>query len=67
MTTLKELRLLNNIKPPQVAKHLGIALSSYFEKESGRRGFKKQEIVALCTLFNVRVEDVKNFYDDDTQ
>lgn len=67
VTTVKELRKDQKITPPQMADILGIALSTYFDKEAGRRKFKPPEIVQLCTMFNVRVEDVKNFCTENTR
>lgn len=66
MVTVKELRQNESITPPQMADNLGIALSTYFDKEAGRRKFKPNEIVWICTKFNVRVEDVKDFCNYDT-
>ena len=60
--TVKDLRQENGITPPQMAKKLGVALSTYFDKEADRRKFTPSEIVTICTTFKVRVEDVKNFY-----
>lgn len=65
--TVKELRVGEGISPPQMAEYLGIAPSTYFDKEAGRRGFKPPEIVKICSMFNVRVEDVKNFYEKSTR
>ena len=67
MKTIKELRKENNITPPQMAKRLGMALSTYFDKEAGRRMFKPNEIVMVCVMFNVRVEDIENFRSKNTQ
>ena len=67
MKTIKELRRENKISPPQMAEKLGVALSTYFDKEAGRRGFKSYEVVAICSMFNIRAEDVKNFYQSGTQ
>jgi len=65
--TVKEMRIEKGISPPQMAECLGIALSTYFDKEAGRRGFKPPEIIKICSLFNVRVENVKNFYSSNTR
>ena len=61
MKSIKELRLEHNIKPPQMAEKLNVALSTYFDKEAGRRKFNQSEIVVICTMFNKRVEHIKDF------
>ena len=61
MKSVKDLRCENEIKPLQMASELGVALSTYFDKEAGRRSFKPQEIVYICKKFNMRVEDIENF------
>ena len=66
-TTVKELRQGRNITPPQMAIKLGVALSTYFDKEAGRRKFQPSEIVQICTMFNVRVEQVRDFRANDTR
>jgi len=63
--SIKDLRLERNITPPQMASLLKIALSTYFDKEAGRRKFQPAEIVQLCKMFSTRVEDVKDFYQKD--
>ena len=62
MKTIRELRKEQGIKATQMAEMLGLAINSYFDKEVGNRKFKPHEIVILCKFFNVRVEEVKNFY-----
>jgi len=59
--TIKELRQSENITPSNMAKKLNIALSTYFDKEAGRRKFQPKEIVIICLMFNVRVEQVEDF------
>jgi len=59
--SIKELRKEKELTPPQMADKLGVALSTYFDKEAGRRIFKPHEIVEICKTFNVRAEEVKNF------
>lgn len=59
--TIKELRQGMNLTPSDMAEKLNIALSTYFDKEAGRRKFQPKEIVIICLLFDVRVEQVKDF------
>jgi len=61
MYTIRELRKRNGLSPPQMATALSIALSTYFDKEVGRRKFTPPEIVEICKMFDVRVEDVQDF------
>lgn len=59
--TLKELRLKANLSGVEMAKKLSMRPSTYHDKESGRRGFKPQEIVKICEYFHIEVGRVKNF------
>ena len=42
----------------QVAEYLGIANSTYRDKESGRREFNLSEALKLAKLFNITVEEL---------
>ena len=59
--TIKELRKQKAVSPAHMADYLQIALSTYFDKEAGRRRFNPPEIVKICSMFKVRVEDVDDF------
>lgn len=61
LISVKELRQQKELTPFEMACKLGIALSTYFDKEAGRRKFKPDEIVLICTEFNIRVEEVTDF------
>lgn len=67
MYTVKELRKKEKITPPQMASTLGLSLSSYFDKEAGRRKFQPHEIIEICMKFDVRVEEVIDFYSRSTR
>ena len=45
-----------------MAQSLNIALSTYTDKEAGRRIFKPHEIVFICKMFGVRAEEVADFH-----
>ena len=62
MKSVKEIRVERNLTSTKMANELGMPLSTYTDKESGRRKFQPLEIVRICQMFNVRVEDIKNFY-----
>ena len=65
MKNIKQLRIERNLSSAQMAKELGMPPSTYSDKERGRRKFQPMEIVQICQMFKVRVEEVKNFYKKD--
>ena len=67
MKTIKQLQQENNMSNLEMAKILEISPSAYCDKKNGRRKFQPSEIVALCKLFSVSVEEVENFLVKDTR
>ncbi|MDM5208444.1 MULTISPECIES: helix-turn-helix transcriptional regulator [Cytobacillus] len=55
---LIRLRKEHNLTQKQVAECLGIDLTTYIRKENDRSQFKANEMFALKTLFNKKVDEI---------
>lgn len=55
-TALAEQRKLNHLTQRDVAKHLGIAQSSYIRYENGKSEPTLENLVKLADLFDVSVD-----------
>ena len=62
MTSVKKLRMGRDLKSCMMAKELNMPPTTYSDKERGRRRFKPAEIVRICQMFDVRVEEITDFY-----
>jgi transcriptional regulator with XRE-family HTH domain len=67
MKSIQELQKERNVNSLTLANLLGISPSSYSDKRNGRRKFQPMEIVILCQYFDVKVEEVKDFFTKDTR
>ncbi len=50
---IKNLRIEKNLKQKQLAELLGISVSAYSNKESGKRAFKTSEVVKIAQRLKV--------------
>lgn len=55
--SIKAMRANANLSQEAVAKELGITVVSYRRKEQGKREFKFSELLKMCKLFNVELND----------
>ncbi|MDF2502783.1 helix-turn-helix domain-containing protein [Clostridium sp.] len=55
---LKALRELKGINQTKTAKHLGISLHSYCNKENGKSDFSLDEAKKLSELFGLTVDEI---------
>ena len=55
--TVKAMRVNANLTQIQVAKALNVTPTTYRNKEMGRKEFKFSELLKLCKLFNVQLND----------
>lgn len=55
---LKVLRAQHNLRQIDVAKKLGVSISTYSQKEQGIREFTVSEINKILELFNVSYEEI---------
>jgi putative transcriptional regulator len=55
---LKAYRMLHALKQEEVAKHLGMSLSTYNCKENGSRKFTVDEAKKVCDYFGVSIEEI---------
>jgi len=67
MVTVKELRISRDWTSTQMAKELELTQGVYSDKERGRRKFQPFEIIKICQMFDVRVENIKDFYTQDSR
>lgn len=59
---MKEYRIKNNYTQLQVAKKLGIAVSTYNMIENGKRGVSLQLAKKVSILFNASIDEI--FFND---
>ena len=55
--TVRAMRVNANLTQIEVAEALGITPTTYRNKERGKKEFKFGELVKLCKLFNVQLND----------
>jgi DNA-binding XRE family transcriptional regulator len=55
--TVKAMRVNANLTQEDVARELNITTLTYRRKEQGKREFKFSELIKLCDLFGVQLED----------
>ena len=55
---LKSLRVQHDINQKEMAKLLGIAISSYNQKENGKYDFTQNEIEKIIQIFNKPYEEI---------
>jgi len=55
--TVKAMRVNANMTQEDVAKALKITTLTYREKEKGRKEFKFSELIKMCELFGVSLND----------
>jgi len=55
---LKAYRTLYNVKQEEIAKILGMSLSTYSCKEKGTRQFTLDEAKKICDYFGVTIEEI---------
>lgn len=55
---LKHLRQVYNYTQQEMAKHLGITLRTYQNKETGKSLFTSEEMFAIAKLFGKNLEDI---------
>lgn len=55
--TVKAMRVNANLTQTDVAKALNMSPVTYRNKEMGKKEFKFSELVKLCKLFNVQLND----------
>ena len=56
--TVRELREANGITPVQVSAHMGVALATVYNWESGKHEPRASQLRALAELFGVRMEEI---------
>ena len=56
---IKQLREKNNISQEELAKKLDLNQSQLCKIENGKRGLKANELIKVCELFNVSIEELK--------
>lgn len=62
MTTLKKLRIEHGLKQKDMAKLIGISVSTYNYKENGISDFTLTEIKKIIELFNESFDNI--FFDE---
>jgi len=55
---LKHLRQVYGYTQQEIAKHLGITLRTYQNKEAGRSLFTSEEMFSIAKLFGKNLEDI---------
>jgi len=55
--SIRAMRVNANLTQEQVAEKLGITRLSYRNKENGKTEFKLKELLVLCELFGVELND----------
>lgn len=55
--SIRAMRVNANLTQEQVAEKLGITRLSYRNKENGKTEFKLKELLVLCELFDVELND----------
>lgn len=65
--SVKGMRANANLTQETVAKELGITVVSYRRKEQGQREFKFSELLKLCKLFNVELNDFADCFISNTK
>jgi len=55
---LKALRAIKGLDQIDVAKMIGICLSSYSQKESGKKSFTLAEAKAIADIFGLTVDEI---------
>lgn len=55
---LKAARMLKRLNQKDVAQKIGISVSNYCEKETGKKQFTLSEIKKLLELFDKKFEDL---------
>ena len=55
--SIRAMRVNANLTQEQVAEKLGITRLSYRNKENGKTEFKLKELLILCELFDVELND----------
>ncbi|MCL2739693.1 MAG: helix-turn-helix domain-containing protein [Oscillospiraceae bacterium] len=58
LNKLKSLRIQNGIIQKEIAKILGIGLSTYIQKENGYMPFNEWEIYRILKTFNTTYEEI---------
>lgn len=53
---LREFRTKNNISVESLCKLIGIDVSNYYRRESGKAEFKLEEAKTICNFLNVGLE-----------
>lgn len=61
---LKSKRVLRGISQSEIAKMLGISLTSYNKKETGKIEFKRDEIEKLAKILKLSISDVDEIFFD---
>ncbi|GAA0076147.1 hypothetical protein UT300005_05250 [Clostridium sp. CTA-5] len=56
--TLKAYRMLKGIKQEEVAEILGISLTTYSKKETGKTQFSLEEAKKMSDYFNISIEQL---------
>lgn len=56
---IKQLREKNNISQEELAKKLDLNQSQLCKIENGKRCLKANELIKVCELFNVSIEELK--------
>lgn len=55
---LKGLRVENGYTQSEIADALGMSLSTYYNKETGKRTFSVKEAISISKLFNKPIEEI---------
>ena len=58
--TVRAMRVNVNMTQKQVAEKLGLTPLTYRKKEQGKVEFKFSELLVLCELFKVDLNDFRN-------
>ena len=56
--TIAEARRMRNVSQSEAAKHLGISLGSYRNKELGRSKFYVDEAYSMCKLLGIKMDEI---------
>lgn len=56
--TIRELRTAKGITPVEIAAHMGVALATVYNWESGKHEPRASQLRTLAELFGVRMEDI---------
>lgn len=61
---LKSKRVLRGISQAEIAEGLGISLTSYNKKETGKIEFKRDEIEKIAKILKLSISDVNEIFFD---